>query len=138
MVSVALKCSNSEKAIEYMENSFDKWASEIEDLLSQISLEDSEVPHECTEDIPSTRVSFRVPTQIKGPMTKRKKNVLERENKRSTKSTRKRGKTDKYSIIFFFLNGKYSIIFTHTYIHSILTCFISKLLCIRWYKEINK
>jgi hypothetical protein len=26
------------------------------------------------------------------------------------------------------LNGKYSIVFTHTYIHSILTCFISKLL----------
>ena len=95
MISVALKCSNSEKAVEYMENSFDKWASEIEDLLSQISLDDGEVPQcplECTEDVTKTRVSFRVPTYLKGPMTKRKKNVLERENKRPNKNTRKRGK----------------------------------------------
>lgn len=51
--------SDCEARVEYMEDSFDKWASEVENLLSQVSLDDIEIPDcslECTEDVAKTRV----------------------------------------------------------------------------------
>lgn len=101
MISVALQCSDSEKAVEYLEDSFNKWASGIEDFLSHISLDDNEVPQcsfECTEDFAKTRVSFRIPSRMKGPMQQRKRHVLERGNQKSSKSTTKKGQLTKLSL----------------------------------------
>jgi hypothetical protein len=44
MILVALQCSDSEKAVAYLEDSFNKRAPGIEDFLSQMSLDDKEVP----------------------------------------------------------------------------------------------
>jgi hypothetical protein len=37
MISVVLQCSDSEKAVAYLEGSFNKWASGIQDFLSEMS-----------------------------------------------------------------------------------------------------
>ena len=80
MISLALKCKPSKQVLAHVNNGIDKLASEVDDLLSTLSLEEAKDPEsfvEVTEDISNTRVSFKIPPRIKGPKEDRAKGALE-------------------------------------------------------------
>ena len=80
MISVALKCAVSKKVLQHLDDGFDKLTLEVDNLLSQINLNEKEAPQcflKCTQEVAEERISFRVPPHIKGPTLKRSKNVLE-------------------------------------------------------------
>ena len=88
MISLALKCKPSKEVLAHVNNGIDKLASEVDDLLSTLSLEEANDPKSCvelTEDIANTRVSFKAPPRIKGPMQERAKGALE--GKKGNKSS---------------------------------------------------
>lgn len=94
MISLALKCKPSKEILAHVNNGIDKLASEVDDLLSKLSLDESEDP-ECyidfTEDVAETHVTFKAPIRKKGPMKKRSKGALEGPKKSKNAGTSKKG-----------------------------------------------
>ncbi|XP_062201370.1 protein FAR1-RELATED SEQUENCE 9-like [Phragmites australis] len=93
MISVALKCAVSKKVLQHLDDGFDKLTVEVENLLSQVNLNEKEAPQyflECTKEVAEARISFKVPPHKGGPTLKRKKNVLEGGKKNAAKNTRKK------------------------------------------------
>ncbi|KAL6646750.1 hypothetical protein ACP70R_015444 [Stipagrostis hirtigluma subsp. patula] len=95
MISLALKCKPSDEVLAYLNNGIDKLSCEVDDLLSNLSLDEKGDPGsylECTDEVAKTRISFGAPIRKKGPMSKRIKDVLEGGKKGKTKATSKTGK----------------------------------------------
>jgi hypothetical protein len=89
MISLALKCKPSKEVLAHVNNGIEKLASEVDDLLSTLSLEEDKDPQSClelTEDTANTRVSFKAPPRIKGPKQERSKGALEG-SKKGNKNT---------------------------------------------------
>ena len=86
--SIAIKCSVSKELLESLEKSIDTLDLEADNSLSQrrpinhcgVSLN----CNECGEDITKGKVSFRIPQVLKGPKSKRMRNVLKKRRERST------------------------------------------------------
>jgi hypothetical protein len=79
-MSLALKCKTSKEVLAYLNDGIEKLALETEDLLSKVNLdedEDTGSSSDTTEDIAKSRLPFKAPKRIKGPMKKRSKDVLE-------------------------------------------------------------
>ena len=79
MISLALKCKPSKEVLAHVNNGIDKLASEVDDLLSTLSLEETKDPEsfvKLSEDIANTRVSFKAPSRKKGPCRKDLKELL--------------------------------------------------------------
>jgi hypothetical protein len=79
MMSLALKCKPSKEVLAHLNSGIDKLASEADELLSKIPLDENEDPEhsEFTEDDGETEQPFRAPIRKKGPMKKRSKGALE-------------------------------------------------------------
>ena len=95
MISLALKCKPSKEVLAHVNNGIDKLASEVDDLLGTLSLEEVKDPEnflELPEDIANTRVSFKAPSRIKGPMQERLKGALEGAKKGKKNAASNKGK----------------------------------------------
>ena len=100
MISLALKCKPLKEVLAHVNSGIDKLASEVNDLLSTLSLEEAKDPEnffELPEDIANTRVSFKAPSRKKGPIQERSKGALEGTKKGKKNTASNKGKK-KYRI----------------------------------------
>lgn len=95
--SGALKGKDSKEVLDYLEKAIDKLLLDVDDSVSQKqdNVSGTTNPHSCTkgdDDILKGKITIRVPPILKGPKSKRSKNVLEKKRKNSSKSAKKKGK----------------------------------------------
>ena len=91
--SLALKCSASEQLLDDLERSVDKWGEEADHSLNK--MRENEVPlvisNDHVMDTENSTISFRVPHVVKGPKSKRAKNVVEKKTRKKKKSCEEKG-----------------------------------------------
>jgi hypothetical protein len=90
--SLALKCSVSKPLLDDLEKSLQKLDLEADDSLSNMRENDvSIVSNDTPIDIVNSTISFRVPQVVKGPKSKRVKNIVEKKTRKTKKSSQEKG-----------------------------------------------
>jgi hypothetical protein len=91
--SLALKCSASEPLLDDLERSLDKWEVGADHSLNK--MRENEAPlivsNDHVVDSENSQISFRVPHVVKGPKSKRAKNVVEKKTRKKQKSCEEKG-----------------------------------------------
>jgi hypothetical protein len=91
--SIALKCSASEPLLDDLERSLEKWEVEADRSLNKIRENEAPVmiSNDHVTDTENSTILFRVPHVIKGPKSKREKNVVEKKTRKKKKSCEEKG-----------------------------------------------
>jgi hypothetical protein len=119
--SVTLKCSVSKPLLDDLEKSLQKLDLEAGDFLSNMRENDvSIVSNDTPIDIVNSTISFRVPQVMKGPKSKRAKNIVEKKTRKKKRSSQEKG-TDCCMHYFFtiscFVNSyKYILVTNNVFI----------------------
>ena len=90
--SLALKCSVSEPLLDDLERALEKLELEANHSLNK--MRENEVPlisNDHIVDTENSTISFRVPHVVKGPKSKRAKNVVEKKTRKKKKSCQEKG-----------------------------------------------
>jgi signal recognition particle subunit SEC65 len=90
--SLALKCSVSKPLLDDLEKALKKLNLEAHDSLS--SMRENDVPivsNNTPIDIVNNTISFRVPQVLKGPKSKRAKNIIEKKTRKKKKISQEKG-----------------------------------------------
>jgi hypothetical protein len=101
--SVALKCSQSNELLEYLEKAIAKLDLEADNFVSKMQENVNEVPPisiDCATDTFRGKISFRIPQVVKGPKGKRGTISLEKNKGKKKKSGKKKGIDSIQSRIF--------------------------------------
>jgi hypothetical protein len=115
--SLALKCSASEPLLDDLEKSLEKWEVEADQSLNK--MRGNEVPlinsNDLFTDIENSTISFRVPHVVKGPKSKRAKNIVEKKIRKKKKSCEEKGTDFIVACTEFFITNSYFLIVSNIF-----------------------
>jgi len=114
--SLALKCSSSEPLLDDLESALEKLAQEADHSLNKMRESDghSIISNDNEADTENSTISFRVPHVVKGPKSKRAKNVVEKKTRKKKKSCEEKG-IGLLLHVLFFISISYFLIFANIF-----------------------